>query len=905
MEKAFLCCRCTDLAANLFAEHPNQSSLHLKLLPSIKSSSAAAAAAARPIFLAQKSNPKPSARPPPPPSPATPTTNGDLQEAIAAVERGIPIESRTYISLLQSCIDSDSIGLGCRLHASIASVRDRDVFVDTKLVSMYAKCGSLDDARRVFDGMGQRNLFAWSAMIGAYVREHRWSEVLDLFFDMMREGVVIPDGYLLPRILQACSNTGNLEAGRLLHSLAVKTGLLNSSGASYLSNTVLSMYAKCGELEMATKFFEGMGKRDSVSWNSIITGHCQLSEHEVAMRLFARMRAEGIEPSPITWTILITGYHQTGKPELAMELMEQMKRSGTVPDVFTWTSMISGLTQNGRTDEALSFFHEMQFSGVNPNSMSVACALFACACLQALNKGKELHSYAFKLGGSHSILVGNSLIELYAKCDRLADAQKIFDGMLEKDVFSWNSMIGGYAQAGYCGKAYELFSRMESLGVHRNVVTWNIMISGFIQNEDEDQAMELFHMMEVDGIKRNTATWNTLIAGSLQNGDTKKAFRIFKLMQTLMVRHNSVTFLSILPACTNLLSELNVKEIHSCILHSNLQGDTAIANALIDAYSKSGNIENAWVVFNGLSSRDLITWNSMISALVVYGYSHEARDLFQQMKQEGINPNEAIFVSMINAYALDELVNEGKRLFSSMMEEYKLSPGLEHYTAMTNLLGRSGKLREACELIKNMPIEPNAAVWYALLTAARMYTDIKMANLAARHLFRLEPRNPEVQRLLSHAQDLYESPSIASKVCNLKKAIQIGDAHGCCWMEVNNQVMTFLNGGQILQTKLDEINSKVAPMKVATSFLDDIILEFEEEKEEIIGTHSEKLAITFGLDNLPAFRTIRIIKSVRMCSDCHITSKLISKTYKHEILIKDRYSFHHFKDGACSCRDYW
>lgn len=721
----------------------------------------------------------------------------------------------------------------------------------------------------------------------------------------MHEGVVVPDGYLLPRILQACSNTGNLEAGRLLHSLAVKTGLLNSSKAAYLSNTVLAMYAKCGELEMASRFFEGMDRRDSVSWNSIISGHCQWGEHEAAMRLFARMRAEGIKPGAITWTTLITGYHQSGKPELAMELIEQMKRSGTVPDVFTWTSMISGLTQNGRKNEALSFFHEMQLSGVNPNNMTVACAIFACASLQALNKGKELHSYAFKIGGSRSILVGNSLIELYAKCGRLADAQKIFEGMLEKDVFSWNSMIGGYAQAGYCGKAYELFSRMESLGVHRNVVTWNVMISGCIQNEDEDQAMDLFNMMEADGIKRNTATWNTLIAGSLQNGDANKAFRIFKLMQTLRVRPNSVTILSILPACGNLLSELKVKEIHSCILHSNLQGDTAIANALIDAYSKSGNIENAWVVFNGLSSRDLITWNSMISAHVVYGYSHEARDLFQQMKQQGINPNKAIFASVINAYALDGLMNEGKRFFSSMMEEYKLSPGLEHYTAMANLLGRSGKLSEACELIKNMPIEPNAAVWYALLTAARIYDDFKIANLAVRHLFRLEPRNPEVHRLLLHAQALYEKPSIASKMCNPKKGIKIGDAHGCCWMEVDNQVMTFITGSQILQTKLDEINSKVAPMKAATSFLDDIILEFEEEKEEIIGTHSEKLAISFGLDNLPANRAIRIIKSARMCSDCHIISKLISKTYKHEILIKDRNSFHHFKDGACSCRDYW
>ncbi|URE00542.1 PPR repeat, partial [Musa troglodytarum] len=863
MENPFLGCHPTDPIPDPFL---NQPKLFRFLRPPRKTTITP--------FLAQKSKQKQ-----PLPTAAASLKlrehGGHLQQAITALEQGSPIRSRVYISLLQSCIDADSIEDGRRLHASLCAVQDCNPFVETKLVSMYAKCGSLEDARRVFAGMRERNLFTWSAMIGGYAREQRWGEVVDLFFGMMHEGV-LPDTFLLPRILQACSNTGNLETGRLLHSLAVRIGLLDSSKEAHVSNSVLAMYAKCGELDSALRFFEKMDRRDRVSWNSIISGHCQCGGHEAALRLFARMRAEGIEPGVVTWNILISCYNQSSNPDLAMELMKQMESSGITPDVFTWTSMISGLAQNDRMNEALDLFQEMLLTGVEPNGMTVASAISACASLQALDNGKELHSYAIRIGCSHSILVGNSLIDMYAKCGRLEDAQRIFDEMAEKDVFTWNSMIGGYTRAGYCGKAYDLFSRMESSGVRRNVVTWNAMISGYIQNGDEDQAMELFHMMEIEGIRRNTATWNTLIAGSSQNGDPDQALRIFRQMRAFSVRPNSVTILSILPACTNLLSVLKVKEIHSCILHNDLQRDISIANALIDTYSKSGDIEYARVVFNGLSGRDLISWNSMIAGLVLHGRCHDARDLFNQMKQEGIRPNKAIFASVINACGLDGLVNEGKKVFSNMTEEYQLSPGLEHYTGMVNLLGRSGRLREASDLIDNMPIEPDAALWNALLTAARIYGNIRIANLAATHLFKLEPRNPETLRLLSHAQALYGKSNDASKVPRAKKEGSINESHGCCWMEVKPKVITFSTGSQVTmnsESKLAEINSRIMDTNEVIPDFDGTILEIEEDSEDIVGTHSEKLAVAFGLVNLPTFRAIRIVKSniyLTKISTCHV-----------------------------------
>ncbi|XP_072971101.1 pentatricopeptide repeat-containing protein At1g19720 [Typha angustifolia] len=884
-------CKAKLSSLNLFIKHISP--------PQIPSKSIQAT-----FYFAQNCSPNPSKQPPPKPHRSIDRQlnhlcrNGKLQEAIFALEQVPRARARTYISLLQSCIDTDSIEQGRRLHSSIASVEETNPFVETKLVSMYAKCGSLEDARRVFDGMRERNLFTWSALIGGCAREQRWEEIVDLFFHMMHEGVV-PDRFLLTKILQSCAKTSDVETGKLLHSFAVRRGFLGPSEENHVSNSILAMYAKSGELSSAKRFFLKMGIKDVVSWNLIIWAHCQYNERNEALRLFDLMRVGGVEPGVVTWNILITSYSKLGDLTVAMELMNQMENSGIAPDVFTWTSMISGFAQNKRESEALKLFQKMRLSGLEPNGVTIAMAISACASLKYLIGGMELHSYAVKMGNAESVLVGNSLIDMYAKCGILENAQGVFEKIGEKDVFSWNSMIGGYTQIGYCGKAYELFSKMESLGVRRNVVTWNVMISGYIKNGDEDQAMELFRRMEADGVKRNTASWNTLIAGSQQNGRVNKALRLFRQMQLVSMRPNSVTILSIIPACGNLIAAWKVREIHACILRNGLQNDVSIANALIDTYAKSGNIISAQAVFDALQSRDLISWNSIIAACVLHGYSSLAQELFHQMKQECIQPDHATFASMINAYSLDGMVAEGRDLFSIMITEYQLIPALEHYTRMVDLYGRSGRLREAFDLIENMPITPDSTVWDAFFTAARIYGNSRLAHLAAENLFKLEPKDPIIRRLHVNVGDM-------SQVRKPKKERKLDDSHGCCWIEVRNKVYSFLTGVNVdVETAVSELQVVTADPKLMLPVACDSWLEFEEDKEEVAGIHSEKLAIAFGIINSPSFRSMHLIKSVRICSHCHTFAKSVSKLHRREILIKDPKCLHRFKDGKCSCRDFW
>ncbi|KAL5230342.1 hypothetical protein ABZP36_029118 [Zizania latifolia] len=784
-----------------------------------------------------------------------------------------------------------------RTHPPSSFARREPRFVaDTKLITVHSCGGRLGDARTVFDGMRHRDLLAWSAMIGAYAIRGMYGEVLALAVSMVVEGV-LPDRFLITRILQACAYADDLELGRLLHSMAVRRGFMGRVKDVPVGNSVLVMYVKCGNVVCARKVFEKMVCRDLGTWNSMIFGYCRSAEWEEARRLLDAMRQEGTEPGVVTWNTLISSYARSGDLDVAMELLGQMEESGVAPDVVTWTSLVSGFVHMDRGDEALQCFIRMCLAGVEPNGMSIASAISACASLKLLNLGRELHSHAIKVCSVNNVLSGNSLVDMYAKCGEIVAAWRIFNEIPEKDIFSWNSMIAGYAQAGYCGKAYNLFCKMENCGVRRNVITWNTMISGYIRNGDDERAFELFQIMESYGVKRDTASWNILIAGSVHNGYYDRALRIFQQMRSLLVRPDYITILSIIPAFANLVASWKVREIHACIFHHNLEMDGKIANALINAYSKSGDLASACTVFDMHSSRNVISWNCIILAHLLHGSPNEALDLFCQMKQEGVLPDHTTLAAVIKAYGLMGKVSEGSQTFLNMTNDYNITPDLDHHAAMVDLLGRSGRLKEAYELIDEMPLIPNSTVWEAFLTAAVNHGNVRLAHLAAVELSVIDPGDPRVQRLASTLQDLTGKSIDVPKVMVSNKGRKLDEVESCS-TEIRNKLYVFSNGDNVgLEHTLAELNS-VLDISIG-------ILDVEEEKEEVVGVHCEKLAIAFGLTNSPHFKNIRIIKNARMCNHCHTFAKLVSKKYERHILIKDPKCLHKFEDGKCSCEDYW
>ncbi|KAM7272539.1 hypothetical protein ACFE04_027202 [Oxalis oulophora] len=811
------------------------------------------------------------------------------------------ISPKTYINMLQSCIELDDVNLGRKLHTKLYLVDDVNPFVLTKLLSMYAKCGSFNDARTVFDTMSERNLYTWSAMIGACTREFKWKETVELFYMMMISGE-LPDDFLLAKILPACTNVRDLKTGELIHSLVVRLGMV---GNLRVANSILDMYAKCGKLSSARRFFDHMDKKDKVAWNTMILGYSQNGENEEASRFFDKMcDQEGVEPGLITWNILINSYNQLGRCEVALELMRQMESLGVEPDVFTWTSMISGLSQNGRTSQALNLFKEMLAVGVKPSGVTFTSAISACSSLKSLNTGLMIHSIVVKMGYLDELLVGNSLIDMYSKCGELEAARQVFDIIVEKDVYTWNSMIGGYCQAGYCGKAHELFMQMKQSGLPPTVITWNVMISGFIQNGDEDQALDLFQRMEKDGkIKRNAASWNSLISGYVHIGQKDKALWVFRQMQSLCINPNSVTILSVLPACANLIGCKKLKEVHASVLRRNLDCVLSVSNSLVDSYASSGNISYSRAMFDRLISRDIITWNSMITGYVLHGCSIAALDLFDQMVSSGFKPNRGTFLSIIHAYSIAGMVGDGNKLFYSISEDWQIIPALEHYSAMIHLYGRSGRLLEAKDFIEDMPIEPDFSVWDAFLTACRIHKNLSLAVYAAEQLLDLEPGNILIQQLISQLYALCGKYEDTSKVRKLEKEKYISQS----WVEVKNSVHTFVTGDQT-HPYYGLLHSWVKKMEqnVNKSDSHEIFCVEDEEKEDLVGVHSEKLALAFSfIGTSSPLRCIRIVKNMRMCKDCHRIAKYVSKTSGCEIYLNDSKCLHIFKNGECSCGDYW
>jgi pentatricopeptide repeat protein len=543
----------------------------------------------------------------------------------------------------------------------------------------------------------------------------------------------------------------------------------------------------------------------------------------------------------ISWTSMISGYAKNGYCDQALDLFHEMQLSGIEPNVISWTALIAGYVQSGRGHDALVIFCRMRKVGITPNSITVANVLSACIVSASLKQGKEIHSYVIRSGFESNVVVGTELLNLYAKFGSIDNACHIFDRMPERDVVLWTRMIG------MC-----------------------------TENEHSIEALKLFREMQLAGVKPNT-----------------------------------FTITSALPACAHLAVLHRGKEIHGYIIRQAFGINAIVGSALISMYTKCGSVEDACRVFNNINQRDVVLWTVMIAGYAMHGHGEEALNLFILMQQEGVKPDHITFVGVLSACSHAGLVNEGWQHFNLMSQEYQITPRVEHYACMVDLLGRAGRLDEALDFISKMPLEPNATVWGALLAACKIHCNIELGEQVARHLFELEPENAGNYVLLAN---VYAAGGRWDGFANVRKIMndrRLKKPPGCSWIEVRNKVYTFFVGDRS-HPQTDKIYAKLADLTMqmesagyvleTTSVLHDLK---EEEKKSILSVHSEKLAIAFGLINTCAETPIRVIKNLRVCGDCHTATKLISKIVGREIIVRDANRFHHFKDGLCSCGDYW
>eukprot|EP01018_Ginkgo_biloba_P025790 Gb_04077 [translate_table: standard] len=876
-------------------------------------------------------------------------------------------DANTYASLLQACTNIYALR---QVHAHmLITGLEQNVFLATKLLSMYTMCGCMDNARLVFDKIEKPNISAWNVMIRGYAKSGPYEETLTLYYQMQEAGIR-PDNFTFPFVLKACAIREALQEGKEIHVDIIRNGF---EFDVFVGAALVHMYAKCGDIENARKVFDGMCKRDVVSWNTLIAGYVQNGYANDALLLFNQMQMADLKPNMATvvsmlpacadlgalqhgkcihgyiirselesdvlvGTALVDMYAKCNSLEIARHVFDKMSKR----NVVSWNAMIVGYTKNGEPDVALTLFNQMHVGEMKPNFVTMVSVLPACSQLAALQQGKWIHGLVIKYGFDSCVSVSNSLVAMYAKCGSIEIGRQLFNKLPKINVVSWNAMIAGCAQSGHTREALTLFHQMPLASVKPNSVTvvsvlsacadlaalqqgkcihGYIIKSGFESDlsvgtalialygrcGNAEIASKLFDKMS----KRDVVLWNAMIAGYAQCGHAYEAFNAFHQMQLANMKPNSVTIASVLSACTHLAALQQGKSIHGYAIRSGFESDAFVETALIDNYAKCGSIEIARQLFDNMSRRDVVSWSAMIAGYGIHGHGEDALELFKQMQQTGMNPNHITFICILSACSHAGLVDEGWQYFHCMSQDYYITPTVEHYACMVDLLGRAGHLNEAQEFIHKMPLEPNAGVWGALLGACRIHCNIKLGERVAEHLFELEPENAGYYVLLSNIYATAGKWDDVVKLSTLMKDRGLKKIPGCSLIELNNKVHTFLVGDrthpqsekiyamlEILAGQLE--NAGYVPN---TNF---VLHDVEEEvKEHLLSSHSEKLAIAFGLINTSPGDPIRITKNLRVCGDCHSATKFISKIVEREITVRDANRFHHFKDGLCSCGDYW
>ncbi|CAL4930053.1 unnamed protein product [Urochloa decumbens] len=574
--------------------------------------------------------------------------------------------------------------------------------------------------------------------------------------------------------------------------------------------------------------------------------------------------------------------------------------------------LIRALTTASLHRDALRLFASMRPRGPAwfPDHYTYPLALKSCAATKDLLLGLQVHSAVARLGLDANRYVAHSAISMYARCGRPEDAYRVFDGMQHRDVVSWNAMISGFSRAGLFERAVDVFKEFVALQCSlpdAGTMASILPAMGSAKAEDILFVRKAFDEMQF----KELISWNAMLAIYANNRYHVKAVELFLRMENDGVEPDSVTLATALPPCGELSAFSVGKRIHEIIKRKRMLPNSILENALMDMYASCGCLKDAREVFDSMSSRDVISWTSIVSAYGKHGHGREAVDLFEKMLGQGLEPDSIAFVAILAACSHSGLLDVGKRYFDSMTCRYHITPKAEHYTCMVDLLGRAACIGEAYDFIRTMPIEPNERVWGALLQACRIHSNMDIGLVAADSLFRLVPEQTGYYVLLSNMYARAGRWADVTLVRSVMADKGIKKLPGASIVELGDRVHTFHIGdrchpqSEMIYQKLDELLQKIRGMGYnpeVEATLHDIE---EEDKEGHLSVHSEKLAIAFLLINTSPGTPIRVTMNLRICGDCHLAAKLISTITSREIILKDTNRIHHIVQGACSCGDYW
>ncbi|KAH7689110.1 TPR-like protein [Dioscorea alata] len=759
----------------------------------------------------------------------------------------------SYSSILELCASHKAFIQGQQIHAHMLTsnaLANDDGFLNTKLLFMYGKCGHLASAKLVFDEMPQRIVFAWNAMIGAYVSAGLPWEAVKLFRDMSVCGAV-PDACTFASVLKACGEVGNICFGVEVHCLAVKHGLVSTT---FVANALITMYAKCGLFDFAMKLFELMdGNRDVVSWNSIIAACLKDELFIEALFLFRKMLEAGIGTNSYNVVSALQACAELSLLKLGMQIHASVwKRGKTIQvheanslivmyarcgrmddatrvfaetsekDYISWNSILSGCVQNGLNMEATSFFRELLEVGIKPDQVSVINIASALGRLGNTLNGMEVHAYSIKQGFESNLQLGNTLVDMYAKFSLVNYTERVFHKMPDKDYISWTTAIAALAQNHQYLEALELFREVQKEGMDVDpMMIGSILIAcgglkslcilkqihgytirhGLLDLLLENKIIDMYGQCEkigyafcvFNGIEtKDVVSWTTMISCYINNYFFDEALSLFRDMMETNVEPDAVALVCALTAAADLSSLMKGKEIHGSLTRRNLLMEHSVNSSLVDMYAHCGKIDSSFKIFNMAQCEDLVLWTTMINACGLHGRGKETVDLFRRMRDIGLVPDHITFLALLYACSHSGLVDEGKFFIEIMKSDYGLMPWQEHYACIADLLGRSGRMDEAYEFINSMPVEPTGVVWCALLGACQVHSNHELGEVAARKLLELEPDNPGNYVLISNVFAAMGKWEDVEMVRNRMKQRGLKKDPACTWIELGNEVHAFV-----------------------------------------------------------------------------------------------------------------
>ncbi|KAJ8749986.1 hypothetical protein K2173_013901 [Erythroxylum novogranatense] len=780
---------------------------------------------------------------------------------------GYVIDGSTLSCVLKACARLLDQNAGAQVHGlCVRSGILNDVSVGTSLVDMYLKNESVEEGTKAFEDMEERNVVSWTSLLTGYAQNGLNEETLHWFLRMQFEGLK-PNPLTFASVLGALANGGLVEEGVQIHAIVLKNGF---GGNIFVSNSLINMYSKSRMVGFARAVFDRMIDRNTVSWNSIVTGYVNNGLYPEAFDMFKCMRFEGIkltkmifgpiinscanikelsfakelhchvlksgfEFDPIIRTALMVAYHKCSEMDDALKIFSVMHDS---QNVVSWTAMIGGFLKNGKIEQAVNLFRQMKREGIRPNDFTYSTILTAQHAVSPF----EVHAQVIKGKYENSPTVGTGLLDAYLKLGKVYEASEIFRRIDEKDTVAWSAMIGGYAQI-----------------------------------RDAVGAVKIFVQMAKEG-----------------------------------VQPNEYTFSSVLNACAAPTAALKQgKQLHAWSIKSRTNNALCVSSALVTMYAKRGEIESANEVFRRQEERDLVSWNSMITGYAQHGCGSKALDVFEELQRQNLKMDGVTFIGVITACTHTGLVDEGQKYFDIMSKDHHIEPTVEHYSCMVDLYSRAGMLEKAIDIINGMPFTPSATAWRTLLSASRVHRNVELGKMVAEKLISLQPQDSAAYVLLSNIYAATGNWEERDKVRQMMDERKVKKEAAYSWIEVKNMTYSFLAGdvshpmSAQIYAKLEELKMRLtdAGYQPDTNY---VLFDIDEEhKEAILSQHSERLAIAFGLISTPQGCPLHIVKNLRVCGDCHTVIKLISEIEGREIVVRDSNRFHHFRGGLCSCADYW